>query len=40
MFVVGEPFERMASDKYILVVGEYFTKLTEMYGIPEIPGTS
>ena len=47
-YVVGEPFERIASDiagpfpvtanksKYILVVGDYFTKLTEMYAIPDI----
>lgn len=44
-YLVGEPFQRVATDiagpfptsnngnRYILVVGDYFTKLTEMYAI-------
>jgi len=47
-YVVGAPFERVASDiagpfpvsekknRYILIVGDYFSKLTESYAIPDI----
>lgn len=46
--VVGAPFERIATDiagpfrtskkgnRYILVVGDYFTKLTELYAMPDM----
>ena len=46
-YIVGVPFERIATDiagpfpvtengnKYILVVADYFTKLTEAYAIPD-----
>lgn len=46
-YVVGSPFERIATDiagpfpitdhknKYILVIGDYFSKLTEAYAIPD-----
>lgn len=47
-YVVGAPFERVASDiggpfplsekkhRYILIVGEYLSKLTESYAIPDM----
>ena len=47
-YVVGAPFERIATDiagpfsttkkwnRYILVVGDYFTKLTELYAMPDM----
>ncbi|VDI10969.1 Hypothetical predicted protein [Mytilus galloprovincialis] len=47
-YVVGDPFERIATDiagpfpitdnknRYILVVGDYFPKLTEAYAMPDI----
>ena len=47
-YVVGAPFERIASDiarpfptsinknKYILVIGDYFSKLTEIYAMPDM----
>ncbi|VDI42665.1 Hypothetical predicted protein [Mytilus galloprovincialis] len=47
-YVVGVPFERVASDiagpfptsikknKYILVIGDYFSKLTEIYAMPDM----
>jgi hypothetical protein len=51
-YVVGVPFERIATviagpfpvtenrNRYILVVGDYFTKLTEAYAIPDIQAIS
>jgi len=51
-YVVGAPFERIVSDiagpfpatddknRYILVVGDYFTKLTEAYAMPDIQATT
>ena len=47
-YVVGAPFEKIATDiagpfpttnkgnRYILVVGDYFTKLTELYAMPNM----
>ena len=47
-FVVGAPFEKIETDiagpfpttkqgnRYILVVGDYFTKLTELYAMPNM----
>ena len=51
-YVVGVPFKRSATDiagpfpvtenrnRYILVVGDYFPKLTEAYAIPDIQAIS
>lgn len=51
-YVMGAAFERVATDiagpfptsekgnKYILVIGDYFTKLTEAYAIPDMQATT